>query len=579
MRHDQTQFGRWRFSAIALACAALGTLAGVPQAGGAPVPDPSFGIGGFTIFDEPGAVSEQLQDVVVLPDGKILGAGSRGGSSGFLLARLGPNGLLDSSFGGDGIRIEPDEGAIGDSRGISGIALRPDGRLVAGGLGRGGTNAIQVARYLSSGDLDTSFSGDGMTTVEVAPSGTARDVALSPDGSVVAVGHNGPGKQVVVAKLLEDGSFDVGFDPLGYILVDVPGSISEGAETVTVLDDGTILAGGHSANGALLVELNSDGEPVPGFGSGGISTQDTGSGEGPSGTILDMHVLDDGRILAAGRSATPDSESQGFVARFTASGDLDPSFGTGGVVRVKQTENADEFRAIELLPDGRILAAGRRNGGPAESGETWLLRLSGDGQPDPGFGPNGLLVADLAAGTDGASGLALQPDGRAVIAGSASEGEGTSGLKLLFARFAEQAAPAPLVLPPPTGPPPQQRFRCKGRIATIVGTGDRDRLVGTGRRDVIVGFGGNDRILARGGNDVVCAGAGRDVVKGQRGRDLLIGNAGPDLLRGGPARDKLLGNRGNDRLFGGKGRRDICNGGAGKRDRAARSCERRRRIP
>jgi Ca2+-binding RTX toxin-like protein len=104
--------------------------------------------------------------------------------------------------------------------------------------------------------------------------------------------------------------------------------------------------------------------------------------------------------------------------------------------------------------------------------------------------------------------------------------------------------------------------RCFGRRATIVGTGDRDRLRGTPRADVIVGLGKSDIIVGKAGNDLVCGGGGRDLIRGKTGDDRLNGNGGSDVLFGHNGNDELVGggggdalldNPGNDRLLGGSG--------------------------
>ncbi len=96
--------------------------------------------------------------------------------------------------------------------------------------------------------------------------------------------------------------------------------------------------------------------------------------------------------------------------------------------------------------------------------------------------------------------------------------------------------------------------RCKGVVATIVGTGGADRLTGTGRRDVVVGLGGDDVIDALGGDDLVCGGPGADRLVGGPGDDELLG--GSDRLGTGPGGtflvgDTLVGGPGADRLVGG----------------------------
>lgn len=103
--------------------------------------------------------------------------------------------------------------------------------------------------------------------------------------------------------------------------------------------------------------------------------------------------------------------------------------------------------------------------------------------------------------------------------------------------------------------------RCRGEVATVVGTPGKDDLRGTNGRDVIVGLAGNDRIDARGGDDLVCGGDGRDRIRGGTGDDRLLGQLNGftidrgggtwhgDTLEGGPGDDRLVPGadpRGND---------------------------------
>jgi hypothetical protein len=140
-------------------------------------------------------------------------------------------------------------------------------------------------------------------------------------------------------------------------------------------------------------------------------------------------------------------------------------------------------------------------------------------------------------------------------------------------------------------------FRCRGAIATLVGTAGDDRLIGTPHDDVIVARAGNDVVRARGGDDRVCdndgtdhvilgpgddqagGGDGSDHIEGGSGDDWLAGRNGNDRINGGPGADRVIGERGNDRLRGDAGNDNIgggagtdnCRGGSG-RDRI-RTCE------
>ena len=86
--------------------------------------------------------------------------------------------------------------------------------------------------------------------------------------------------------------------------------------------------------------------------------------------------------------------------------------------------------------------------------------------------------------------------------------------------------------------------KCKGKLATILGTDGADKLSGTPAADVIVPLGGNDKVSGLAGNDTICGGAGKDALKGGKGNDKLFGEAGKDTLKGGPGKDKLEGGAG-----------------------------------
>jgi uncharacterized delta-60 repeat protein len=518
--------------------------------------DPTFGSGGFSILDEPSLKNESLSDVIVLPDGKILGAGGRGSSSGFLLARLNPDGKPDTTFGPEGFRVEPDLDMEGNPRRIEAIQLRADGKIVAVGLGRGpkGVGAFEFARYRPNGELDPSFGTNGLTTVPIEPFGDAFALDQTPGGKLVAAGSSD--SKATVVRVTENGEPDTTFNaaPKGVRFVDVPGSISEEADAVKVLPGGDILIGGFSENGAFLAELDENGEPVSGFGTAGIAVHDMGTDVAPTGEIFDLKVLPDGRILATGSALAGPNNEESFVARFKPEGELDPSFGTGGIFRANPTPDDDETESLEVLPDGRILVAGLRGETfTGQTADTWIYRLTPDGHLDPTFGSGGESFASAAPGNDAAFGLAVQPDGKAVIAGGAEE-PGV-GDKLLFGRF---LADSPLEPIKGTGNPKARR--CAGRRATIVGSGKADRIRGTKGADVVVALGGNDRIDTRGGNDVICAGAGNDKVNAGNGRDTVLGEGGRDVLIGGPGPD-------------------LCNGGAGRRDVAKHSCEKVKKVP
>jgi|GEM_PF-1899063 len=101
-----------------------------------------------------------------------------------------------------------------------------------------------------------------------------------------------------------------------------------------------------------------------------------------------------------------------------APGDLDPSFGGSGIVRDAMTGNGAAAAAVAIDASGRIVVAGSAAQN-AIDGDLGVLRLNADGSPDPAFGGGGRVIAGLAPGSDEeACGLAIQADGRLVVAGT-----------------------------------------------------------------------------------------------------------------------------------------------------------------
>lgn len=204
----------------------------------------------------------------------------------------------------------------------------------------------------------------------------------------------------------------------GRVLTDVAGTTGERAYAVAVQADGKIVAAGpgaiarYNADGSLDATFNPTGSQpgiVPAF----------------NGDILDMLVQPDGKIVAAG-SRVVDGSIDALLLRYTANGSPDPTFGTNGAVASNfkprgKDSDTDEFRAVALQSDGKIVAAGRIN--YLSKGGGWgLARYNANGTPDTSFDGDGWLTTSwLANDYRGvAVGVALQPDGKIVAAGRLS---------------------------------------------------------------------------------------------------------------------------------------------------------------
>lgn len=171
--------------------------------------DPSFGTGGIS---DP-VISGNALDVAVQPDGKIVVVGSNG-----VVDRYTRSGILDNSFSGDGRTSIPGNGI--QTFGFGTLAIQADGKIVIGGSAWDPTwSDFAVARLNPDGTLDTSFSGDGVVTTKVTPydqeSGEVHAILIQADGKIVACGRSDHSGSMAVVRYTADGELDPSFGSAG----------------------------------------------------------------------------------------------------------------------------------------------------------------------------------------------------------------------------------------------------------------------------------------------------------------------------------------------------------------------------
>jgi uncharacterized delta-60 repeat protein len=398
--------------------------------------DTTFGAGGKVLTDW--GSRDEASAVSVQPDGRIVVSGSswNGYSYVFGLARYMTGGSLDASFDGDG-KVQTAEGNYGGC----GIALQADGRIVATGSDFNGVNSdFAVVRYNTDGSLDPAFGIDGRVATDFGVgSGDEQGyaVALQPDGRIVVAGQNDGGDvytNFALARYNTDGSPDLTFGDGGKVTTDFTNetfrSYHNTARAVAIQADGKILAAGSSVGSSgtgfvsrfALVCYNTDGTLDKTFSADGkvTTTFDGGSGQGWAAVLQP-----DGRILVAGDTGYPyttDCCSSFALARYNADGSPDPTFGGDGKVTTSfEVDSLASVRGMALQPDGKILVAGFDSNSSFSSFA--LARYNKDGSLDTTFGNDGKVTTSFAEGGDSqAYDLALQPDGRIVVAGSSLDG-------------------------------------------------------------------------------------------------------------------------------------------------------------
>jgi uncharacterized delta-60 repeat protein len=302
--------------------------------------------------------------------------------------------------------------------------VQPDGKLVLAGS----TGQFGVVRLLADGSLDASFDADGRAMVAMANHSydEARSVVLQADGKILVAGSNGIDPVYSLLRLNADGSLDTSFDTDGKALISV-GSGYDLARSVLVQPDGKILVAGasttpaHGAADMSLIRLNADGSLDTSFAGDGSTIIPVGTG---FSAAQSLGLLPDGKILVAGTSVG--SGGTDFtVLCLNADGSLDATFGSAGVaqIAISAGSGSDQASSLAVQADGCIVLAGSSDNGSYY--DFSVARLLADGSLDTSFGTAGTVVIPLGSKSAYAYSVAIQPDGRILVAGNSYNGTGT----------------------------------------------------------------------------------------------------------------------------------------------------------
>jgi uncharacterized delta-60 repeat protein len=281
------------------------------------------------------------------------------------------------------------------------VALAPDGSVVVAASGTlSGTGTAQVVmRFSPTGQFDATFgsNGFGVNTAVGSPS-SARAVDLRPDGAILVAGTSLAADGHFYATLFgytASGQPDPSIGQGGYTTV--PG-FSNDLTSIAVDHDGSIAVGGYSyanyANGSAadyaVARLLPNGQPDPTFSSDGIHI--VASSELYAEERVNAVAIDHGVITFAGDVGG----SRMSAGRFTPAGDLDQSFGVGGVRSVQAAAYSSAALSLSVDNQGGVLLAGpaSQSVGQQDSG---LVLLTAQGSLDAGLGGGtGIVVADVA---------------------------------------------------------------------------------------------------------------------------------------------------------------------------------------
>lgn len=323
-------------------------------------PDTTFGGDGRVETNLGG--SDYAFAMTLQRDGKILVAGERDTAKGadVALVRYTANGRLDDRFGGGDGKVFTDFGRR--FQGANDVAVRKDGRIVIGGFtSNGSTGRWALARYGPKGKLDDTFGGDGRVTVDLSASNEQIHHIAIVDGQVVAAGYAEVSlqPQFAIARFRSNGRLEKRFGTSdGWTLTDV----STGGDTgygLAVQPNGKLVVVGYADNGGKgdwgIVRYGPKGKLDGTFSGNGILVVPFGPGYE---FAYDAAVQPNGRIVVVGRGFLKGTGDDFGVIRLKPGGGLDLGFGGEGRVFTDFYGKSDTARAVALQDNGKIVVVG-----------------------------------------------------------------------------------------------------------------------------------------------------------------------------------------------------------------------------
>lgn len=327
-------------------------------------------------------------------------------------------GALDTSFGAGGLAVSNQE--ISNNLEL-GFTLLPNGDTAILGtlLGEETTDPDvgKLARFNASGALNSSFWSGGTYDADLgATSAHFGALAAGPDGGLVALGD------VVISG--QRRLYVQRFDPLAPF-ANASAFMAVGGLSCRVYGGAVqsdlkfLVATGCSPNPYIArITTNRD-----------FDTDFNGSGYAPAstseGAFKAVAIQPDGKVVTAGVREMPSGPDRMIVVRYRSNGTFDPDFhdatSGSGRVNISPYGNNNEAYAVAVQPDGKIVVAGRGNEGLPSTLHPSLVRLNSDGSLDGTFGTGGIVKTTDHPGDATYTGVAIQPDGKIIVVGRQTE--------------------------------------------------------------------------------------------------------------------------------------------------------------
>ncbi|MGZ3184668.1 MAG: hypothetical protein ACXU8N_19715 [Telluria sp.] len=235
----------------------------------------------------------------------------------------------------------------------------------------------------------------------------------------------------LLTRINADGSVDTTFGTNGSVYVGAPGETAAG---MVQQADGKLLISltvpPAATSDVRILRVNPDGSSDTSYGSNGSAVLSWG---GHSDNVAGMKLLGDGKVLVYG-TTSDGTQTDLAVTRLNADGSVDSTYGNSGTRVVAASAGNDSINGAAVLADGKLVLVGGVTG--ANGADTGLVKLNADGSLDTSFGTGGVAQVEFAAGTDNATALLVQGDGKLLVGGTlAVSSTNVNDRDVMLARF------------------------------------------------------------------------------------------------------------------------------------------------
>jgi len=276
----------------------------------------------------------------------------------------------------------------------------------------------------SSSDLDTTFGSNGKITIDFASGEDgATGLALQSNGAIIVVGraYSGTTSDFAVARLSEAGALDVTFGGDGKVTTDFGGN--DEAHAVAVQTDGKIVVAGTTTSGGTtqiaVARYKADGSLDTTFNADGKVYVLIGTVDDATAIAID----DEGKIVLGGTTYNG-SNKDFMIVRLESDGDLDTTFSADGKLGIAIGTGDDVGRGVALQSDGKIIVAGSAKSGTEN--DFGITRVTTAGVLDTTFGTSGKATVNFLASPsnseDNAYGVQVLSGGNIVVGGTSNNG-------------------------------------------------------------------------------------------------------------------------------------------------------------